>query len=179
MPSGINNYKAIRILNILTKEKEMFFSVIMIAVLLLSGCESPVQENTKKEPEKIVEHDMWDYYSGTWKLMTPVYCIKERTVTFDKAAKTMISDSINTCAKPGRDTRLISTWGFKFYRKGNIEIGTRIQREPTRNFYVHTIVQKQGRNRMTWSFLKSRTDPPDSLELTAGGGSPTIYQRQP
>ena len=179
MLSGIDQYKLARILNILTKEKEMFFSVIMIVVLLLSGCESPVQENTKKEPEKIVEHDMWDYYSGTWKLMTPVYCIKERTVTFDKAAKTMISDSINTCAKPGRDTRLISTWGFKFYRKGNIEIGTRIQREPTRNFYVHTIVQKQGRNRMTWSFLKSRTDPPDSLELTAGGGSPTIYQRQP
>ena len=179
MPSGIDQYKVARILNILTKEKEMFFSVIMIAVLLLSGCESPVQENTKKESEKIVEHDMWDYYSGTWKLMTPGYCIKERTVTFDKAAKTMISDSINTCANPGRDTRLISTWGFKFYRKGNIEIGTRIQRGLTKNFYLHTIVQKQGRNRMTWTYLKSRTDPPDSLELSAPGAPPTIYQRQP
>ena len=162
------------------KERTMIFSIVMMtAVLLLSGCDSPVQNNTKTEPEKIVEHDMWDYYSGTWKLITPERCLKERFVTFDRAAKTMTSNSINTCANPGRDTRLSATFGFKFYRKGNIEIGTRIQREPTKNFYVHTIVQKQGRNRMTWSYLESRTDPPDSLKLPRGENSPVTYQRQP
>lgn len=177
MPFGINNYKAVRILNILTKEKEMFFSVIMIAVLLLSGCESPVQENTKKEPEKIVEHDMWDYLSGTWKLVAPIQCIKERTMTFDKAAKTLISDSINTCANPGRDTRLISTWGFKFYRKGNIEIGTRIQRGSTKDFFVNIIIQRQGKDRMTWRYLNTVADPPDLTDMRTGDVS--IYQRQP
>ena len=156
----------------------MIFSVVMMAtVLVLSGCDSPVQNNTKTEPDKIVEHDMWDYYSGTWKLMTPQRCIKERIVTFDRVAKTMTATNINTCANPGRDTRLTGTTGFKFYRKGNIEIGTRIQRGSTRNFYVHTIVQKQGRNRMTWTYLESRTDPPDSLKFPPD--STVTYQRIP
>lgn len=151
---------------------------MMVTVLVLSGCDSPVQNNTKTEPDKIVEHDMWDYYSGTWKRMTPNRCSKESFVTFDRVAKTMTANGINTCFKPGKDTRLSFTFGFKFYRKGNIEIGTRIQRDPTKNFYVHTIVQKQGRNRMKWTYLESRTDPPDSIEVPAGSET-VVYQRQP
>ena len=74
------------------KEKTMIFSVVITAaVLVLSGCDNPVQNDTKKDRGKneheIVEIDIPGYFSGRWKAITPQYGIKNYTITFDITKK--------------------------------------------------------------------------------------------
>ena len=159
----------------------MFFSVIIIqaAVLFLSGCDNPVPDNTKTktktEPDKIVEHDMWDYFSGgTWELVSSNNdrCFKGRTRTYDKASKTATISGPNPCYYSD-----IGISKVKFYRKGNIEIHTMITSAPNQGDSIRShIVRKQGPNRMTMHYIKaSITDPPNTLNAFNTGET---YQRR-
>lgn len=162
------------------KERTMIFLVVMMAtVLVLSGCDNPVQNNTKTktEPDKIVEHDMWDYFSGgTWELVSSNddRCFKGHTRTYDKASKTGTMDGPNPCYFPYMGTAKV-----KFYRKGNIEIHTRITSPQSSGLAVDVIqshiVKKQGPNRMTMYYITSLTDPPDTLDAFGTGET---YQRR-
>ena len=164
------------------KEKTMIFSVVITAaVLVLSGCDNPVQNDTKKDGGKteheIVEIDIPSYLSGRWKAITPQYGIKNYTITFDITTKKAVVNYISTLIVRGTDTPRESVRDIKFYRKGStfllsesFQAGDRIQ-------VFNSIIVQEGPNRFTLNQLITRTVPPDSLETF--GDPLLIFQRLP
>lgn len=164
------------------KEKTMIFSVaITAAVLVLSGCDNPVQNDTKKDRGKneheIVEIDIPVYFSGRWKAITPQYGIKNYTITFDITTKKAVVNYINTLIVRGTDTPIESVRDIKFYQKGStlflsesFQAGGRIQ-------VFNSIIVQERPDRFTSNQLITRTVPPDSLETSSP--TPVILQRLP
>ena len=160
----------------------MIFSVVITAaVLVLSGCDNPVQNDTKKDGGKteheIVEIDIPSYLSGRWKAITPQYGTKDYKITFNITTKKAKVNYINTLIVKGTDTPLESVRDIKVYRKGStlflsqsIQVGDRIQ-------VFNSIIVQKGPNRFTMKHLITRTVPPDSLK--AASPTPTIFQRLP
>lgn len=164
------------------KEKTMIFSVVMMmAVLVLSGCDNPVQNDTKKDGSKteheIVEIDIPSYLSGRWKAITPQYGSKDYTITFNITIKKAVVNYINTLIVRGTDTPIESVRDIKVYRKGStlflsesFQAGDRIQ-------VFNSIIVQEGPNRFAKTDLITRTVPPDSLKTSSP--TPVIFQRLP
>lgn len=164
------------------KEKTIIFSVVIIAaVLVLSGCDNPVQNDTKKDRGKneheIVEIDIPGYFSGKWKAITLQYGIKNHTITFDITTKKAVVNYINTLIVKGTDTPIERVQDIKFYRKGStlflsesFQAGGRIQ-------IFNSIIVQERPDRFTSNQLITRTVPPDSLETSSP--TPVIFQRLP
>ena len=161
----------------------MFFSVIIIqaAVLFLSGCDNPVQDNTKKDQGKtdheIVEIDIPSYFSGSWKAITPQYGIKNYIRTFDVTTKKVAVSYINTLIVKGIDTPRNSVRDIKFFQKGSTGILSESFKAGDRIQVFNSIIVQERPNRFTLNQLMTRTVPPDSLDTF--GDPLLIFQRIP
>ena len=150
----------------------IYFFVQVVLVFVLS-CESPVQD-TKKEPEKIVPHDMWDYLNGSWKITAPDSITG--TFVFNGSEKTVYHKAIQRFRNGEQPSE--RTDRSKFYRKGSTEIITLIiDKKGVRSPFQHRIVQRKGPNRMVWLLMKDRNDPPKSFERV--DFPPIEFQRNP
>ena len=161
----------------------MFFSVIIIqaAVLFLSGCDNPVQDNTKKDQgnteHETVEIDIPSYLSGSWRGITPQYGIKNYVRTFDVTTKKVTVSYINTLIVKGTDTPRSGVRDIKFFRKGSTEILSESFQVGDRIQVFNNIIVQEGPNRFTLNQLMTRTVPPDSLETF--GDPLLIFERLP
>lgn len=150
----------------------IIFFVQVVLVLVLS-CESPVQD-TKKEPEKIIAHDMWDYLNGSWRITAPDTITG--TYVFNKSAKTVYHKTVQRF--PNGEQPSERTDRGKFYRKGSTEIITMItDKKGVRSPFQNRIVQRKGPDRMAWLVIKDDNDPPKSFERV--DFPPVEFQRNP
>ena len=136
----------------------IIFFVQVVLVLVLS-CESPVQD-TKKEPEKIAAHDMWDYLNGKWEIVAPATITG--TWTFNRVAGTVYDKSIQRFPGGGSQP-LESTHNIKAYRQGATEILS-LSTKDTPTVSTNLIVQRKPQDRMVLTSIKDRSNPPKSLE---------------
>lgn len=151
----------------------IIFFVQVVLVFVLS-CESPVQD-TKKEPEKIAAHDMWDYLNGSWRVTAPDTVTG--TYVFNKSTKTVYHKVIERF--PNGDQPSERTDRGKFYRKGSMEIITLIITRRGRETGVQNrIVQRKGPNRMVWVVIEDKNDPPKSFKRVEYI-PPIEFQRNP
>ena len=151
----------------------IIFFVQVVLVLVLS-CESPVQD-TKKEPEKIVPHDMWDYLDGSWRITAPDTFTG--TYVFNKNKKTVYHKA--TQRFPNGEQPSERTDRGKFYRKGSTEIITLIiDKKGVRSPFQNRIVQRKGPNRMVWLVIEDDNDPPKSFKRVEYI-PPIEFQRNP
>ena len=152
----------------------IIFFVQVVLVFVLS-CESPVQD-TKKEPEKIAAHDMWDYLNGSWRVTAPPNFTG--TFVFNKSTKTVYHKTVETFPEGVQPSE--RTDRGKFYRKGSMEIITliKINRREGQAGVQNRIVQRKGPNRMAWLLIKDRNDPPKSFERRVDL-PPIEFQRNP
>lgn len=151
----------------------IIFFVQVVLVFVLS-CESPVQD-TKKEPEKIAAHDMWDYLNGSWRITAPPSLTG--TFVFNRSKKTVYHKA--TQQLPTRVLPSERTDRGKFYRKGSTEIITMIiDRGEGRTGVQNRIVQRKGPNRMVWLVIEDDNDPPKSFERVESI-PPIEFQRNP
>ena len=135
----------------------MIFFVQVVLVLVLS-CESPVQD-TKKEPEKIAAHDMWDYLDGKWEIVAPATITG--TWTFNRVTGTVYDKSIQRFPGGGSQP-LESTNNVKAYRQGATEILS-LSEKDTPTVATNLIVQRKPQDRMVLTAIKDRSNPPKSL----------------
>ena len=150
----------------------IIFFVQVVLVLVLS-CESPVQD-TKKEPEKIVPHDMWDYLNGSWRITAPDSVTG--TFVFNRSKKTIYHRVIQRFSNGEQPSE--RTDRGKFYRKGSTEIITLvIDKKGGQTGVQNRIVQRKGPNRMVWLLMKDSNDPPKSLKRF--DYPPIEFQRNP
>ena len=150
----------------------IIFFVQVVLVFVLS-CESPVQD-TKKEPEKIIAHDMWDYLNGSWRITAPDTITG--TYVFNKSTKTVYHNAIQRF--PNGEQPSERTDRGKFYRKGSTEIITLIiDNGEGRTGVQNRIVQRKGPNRMAWLAINDENDPPKSFERE--NFPPIEFQRNP
>lgn len=139
----------------------IIFFVQVVLVFVLS-CESPVQD-TKKEPEKIVPHDMWDYLNGTWKVIdSPVI---SGTMTFSETTGTVLLRI--TLTYPDRVLTNERTDRVKTYRKGSTEILSLVGKVGDNIVNSNYIIQRLNPNNMILTSIESG-DPPKSLKPLAG-----------
>ena len=135
----------------------IIFFVQVVLVFVLS-CESPVQD-TKKEPEKIIAHDMWDYLNGKWEIVAPTTITG--TWTFNRVIGTVYDKSIQRF--PNGSQPLESTNNVKAYRQGATEILS-LSPKNTPNVATNFIVQRKPQDRMVLTAIKDRSNPPKSLD---------------
>ena len=146
---------------------------VQVVLVLVLGCESPVQD-TKKEPEKIVPHDMWDYLNGSWRVTAPDSFTG--TFVFNKSKKTVYHKAVQRFLNGEQPSE--RTDRGKFYRKGSMEIITLIiTRRGGQTGVQNRIVQRKGPNRMAWLLIKDDNDPPKSFERV--DFPPIEFQRNP
>ena len=151
----------------------MIFFVQVVLVFVLS-CESPVQD-TKKEPEKIIAHDMWDYLNGSWRITAPDSVTG--TFVFNKSKKTVYHKTVERFPNGVQPSE--RTDRGKFYRKGSMEILTQIiDQGEGRTAVENRIVQRKGPDRMAWLVIKDDNDPPKSFERV-DYIPPIEFQRNP
>ena len=136
----------------------IIFFVQVVLVFVLS-CENPVQD-TKKEPQKIAPHDMWDYLDGSWRITAPDNLTG--TWTFDRVAGTVHDKSIQRFPGGGSQP-LESTNNVKAYRQGATEILS-LSTKDTPTLATNLIVQRKPQDRMVLTAIKDRSNPPKSLE---------------
>lgn len=151
----------------------IIFFVQIVLVLVLS-CESPVQD-TKKEPDKIAAHDMWDYLNGSWRITAPPN--STGTYVFNRSKKTVYHKAIDRF--PNGEQPSERTDRAKFYRKGSTEIITLIiDQRGGQTGVQNRIVQRKGPNRMVWLIIEDDNDPPKSFERVEYL-PPVEFQRNP
>ena len=148
----------------------IIFFVQVVLVLVLS-CESPVQD-TKKEPERIVAHDMWDYLNGTWKAIdSPVI---SGTMTFSENTRTVLLRT--TLTYPDIAWATERTDRVKTYRKGSTEILSLVGKVGDNIVNSNYIIRRLNPNNMILTAIESG-NPPKSLTLLTGKNRVIKWQK--
>ena len=138
--------------------KISIISFVQVVLVLVLSCDSPVQD-TKKEPEKIAAHDMWDYLDGKWEIVAPATITG--TWTFNRVTGTVYDKSIQRFPGGGSQP-LESTNNVKAYRQGATEILS-LSEKDTPTVATNLIVQRKPQDRMVLTAIKDRSNPPKSL----------------